>query len=200
MTTTAASTRLRELETRGVRIRPRALLTTMFARLLLGDLFFHGIGGAKYDQLTDAIVQEFFGFRPPAFAVLTATWKLPVAAPEHAAGQLREIKRLLRDLHFNPQRYVPLDERTQPLIAEKQRWIDNDAPDERRQRHSAIERLNAALQPFTAARAQRLLEQHDDCVPPAAPRPDSRLPRVFLLPLSGRLRARLPTGHLSEEL
>ena len=121
-------TRLRELETRGVRIRPRALLTTMFARLLLGDLFFHGIGGAKYDQLTDAIVQEFFGFRPPAFAVLTATWKLPVAAPENADGQLREVKRLLRDLQFNPQRYVALDERTQPLIAEKQRWIDDDAP------------------------------------------------------------------------
>ena len=160
----------------------------MFARLFLGDLFFHGIGGAKYDQLTDAIVQEFFGFRPPAFAVLTATWKLAVATPEHADGQLREVKRLLRDLQFNPQRYVPLDERTRPLIAEKQRWLDNDARGDggAPQRTRAIECSPAAVyrrsRAETAGTAGRLSS-------PAAPGPDSGLPRVFLLPLSGRLRA-----------
>ena len=30
-------------------------MTTMFARLLLGDTFLHGIGGAKYDQVTDSM-------------------------------------------------------------------------------------------------------------------------------------------------
>ena len=38
---------------RGVKIRSRALITTLWARLVLGDLFLHGIGGAKYDQVTD---------------------------------------------------------------------------------------------------------------------------------------------------
>src|SRR5690606_34281182 len=37
---------LRELTGRGVRLRTRALTTTLFARLCLSDLFIHGIGGA----------------------------------------------------------------------------------------------------------------------------------------------------------
>ena len=40
----------------GIKLRPRALVTTMYARLVLSDLFLHGIGGAKYDQLTDLII------------------------------------------------------------------------------------------------------------------------------------------------
>src|SRR5262249_52760991 len=43
----------RTLEPRGFKVRFRALTTTLYARLLLGDLFIHGIGGAKYDELTD---------------------------------------------------------------------------------------------------------------------------------------------------
>jgi len=57
---------LDQLERDGVRLRPRALTTTMFARLLLADLFVHGIGGAKYDELTDEIIAEFFGLEQPA--------------------------------------------------------------------------------------------------------------------------------------
>src|SRR5207253_1004951 len=48
-----AVAQLLALEERGIRIRTRALITTLAARLLLGDLFLHGIGGAKYDQVTD---------------------------------------------------------------------------------------------------------------------------------------------------
>ena len=44
------------LPARRIRLRTRALTTTMFARYLLGDLFVHGIGGAKYDELGDEIV------------------------------------------------------------------------------------------------------------------------------------------------
>ena len=44
----------------------------MYARVVLGDLFLHGIGGGKYDELTDAIVGRFLGVAPPEFAVVTA--------------------------------------------------------------------------------------------------------------------------------
>ena len=54
-----------DLPARGVRLRTRALTTTMFARYLLGDLFIHGIGGAKYDELGDEIARGFFGIEPP---------------------------------------------------------------------------------------------------------------------------------------
>ncbi len=65
----------------GVCLRPRALLTTMYMRMFLSDLFVHGIGGGKYDQLTDAIMADFFGVQPPLMAVATATMHLPITNP-----------------------------------------------------------------------------------------------------------------------
>ena len=54
------------LAAQGVKLRSRALVTTLFARLVLSDLFVHGIGGAKYDQLTDELIRSFYGCAPPA--------------------------------------------------------------------------------------------------------------------------------------
>ena len=56
-----------------LKLRPRALLTTMYARLVLSDLFMHGIGGGKYDQLGDMIMRSFFMITPPKFMVISAT-------------------------------------------------------------------------------------------------------------------------------
>ncbi len=66
------------LEAEGFKVRTRALTTTLFARLFLADLFIHGIGGGKYDELTDAIVRRFYGFEPPRYLVLSATRWLPL--------------------------------------------------------------------------------------------------------------------------
>ena len=55
--------KLQEFRSRGVKIRSRALITTLWARLVLGDLFLHGIGGAKYDQVTDLLIERFSGCR-----------------------------------------------------------------------------------------------------------------------------------------
>jgi hypothetical protein len=66
-----ASSQWLELALEGVCLRPRALLTTMYLRLMVSDLFIHGIGGGKYDQLTDGIVREFFGISPSA---MTLVW------------------------------------------------------------------------------------------------------------------------------
>ena len=51
----------------GCKVRSRALTTTLFARLLLADLFLHGIGGGKYDELTDELMRRFFGCRAAGF-------------------------------------------------------------------------------------------------------------------------------------
>ncbi len=66
------------LERDGYKVRSRALSNTLYARLFLGELFVHGIGGGKYDELTDAILRRFYGGEPPAFMVLTATRRLPL--------------------------------------------------------------------------------------------------------------------------
>ena len=73
-----AAERLLALPAEHIRIRSRALVTTLWARLVLGDLFLHGIGGAKYDQVTDSLMERFFGLEPPGILVLSATLQLPV--------------------------------------------------------------------------------------------------------------------------
>lgn len=98
---------LAELSPRGVRLRSRALTTTLFARLFLADLFIHGIGGAKYDAMTDEICELFFGVTAPHFATVTATAHLPLGSPfSVTAGDLRRLNHRIRDLHYNPDRYL----------------------------------------------------------------------------------------------
>lgn len=62
------------------RIAPRALTLTMFLRLLVADQFVHGIGGGRYDQITDRVIERFLDLAPPHFAVTTATLLFPDAA------------------------------------------------------------------------------------------------------------------------
>ncbi len=102
---------LRELEQEGWKVRTRALTTTLFARLILSDLFIHGIGGAKYDELTDDILRTFFSLEPPPFMVLTATLRLPLgdlfpARPEDASRGLW----VMNDQRWNPERYLETPE------------------------------------------------------------------------------------------
>ncbi|MGB0716056.1 MAG: hypothetical protein ACPGXK_09270, partial [Phycisphaerae bacterium] len=56
----------------GASIRPRALTLTLIARLLLADIFIHGIGGAKYDRMTDDLIRRYFGCQPPGFTCVSA--------------------------------------------------------------------------------------------------------------------------------
>ncbi len=70
-----------ELERRNVKIRSRALVTTLWARLVLSDLFVHGIGGGNYDRLTDRIIERFFQRKPQGFMILSATLHLPINKP-----------------------------------------------------------------------------------------------------------------------
>ena len=52
----------------------------MFMRLLLVDQFVHGIGGGRYDQVTDRLIASYFKIEPPKFSVTTATLFFPGAA------------------------------------------------------------------------------------------------------------------------
>ncbi len=86
-----------EILNSGVYLRPRALLTTMYLRLFVADLFVHGIGGGKYDQLTNGIIREFAGIDPPPMAVATATLQLTdlLGGDVHRASDLDEAIREL---------------------------------------------------------------------------------------------------------
>jgi hypothetical protein len=99
----------RRLERDGFKVRTRALTTTLFTRLCLADLFVHGIGGGKYDELTDAIIARHFGLTPPTFLVLTGTLRLPLPTFPATADDERAARRLVRDIHWNPQRHLSHD-------------------------------------------------------------------------------------------
>jgi hypothetical protein len=77
----AAADRLaRFLSDHAIRLSPRAMTLTCFLRLFMADQFVHGIGGARYDQVTDQVIERWFGLRAPAFSVTTATLLFPAAA------------------------------------------------------------------------------------------------------------------------
>jgi hypothetical protein len=102
----AAIEQLRTWTETGVRLRPRALTMTMYLRLFLADLFIHGIGGGKYDRLTDHLIQSFFQIPAPGFVVATATFRIPVQRHLVDQNDLRELRRMLREHWYHPERYV----------------------------------------------------------------------------------------------
>lgn len=133
---------LHSLESRGIRLRTRALTTTMFCRLLLGDLFIHGIGGAKYDELGDTITERFFRFPPPDFVTLSMTLRLGIPDFPTSESDLASIDRSLRDLKFHPERALtePLNEEVRKDVIAKRELLSAEAPT-RRQRLARLRAL-----------------------------------------------------------
>jgi hypothetical protein len=156
---------LEDLAARGIKIRTRALATTLFARLLLSDLFLHGIGGAKYDQVTDQIARQFFGFALPEFAAVSATLRLPICCSESNDEQ-HDLRHQLRELDFHPERFLDGDLNAggvRGIVTEKRRWISTPKSSESaRQRHTAIGDANSALQPFVAPQREHLQQRLDE--------------------------------------
>ena len=147
---------------KGIKIRPRALLTTMYSRLVLSDLFLHGIGGAKYDQLTDAIIHRFFGVRPPEFMTISATALLFEDQAQGLRNDLRRTRRLLREHRFHPERHVTQSPEVDRLVEEKNEWIQRQLPKgHRAERHRNIEEVNIALQDRLSVESARLSEELD---------------------------------------
>jgi hypothetical protein len=147
------------LPCRGIRLRTRALTTTMFARYLLGDLFIHGIGGAKYDELGDEISSRFFGFDAPPYLTVSMTLWLGLADDPASPEQLKQAARTIRDLTFNPDRHLSASSTGDPEIS---RWIEAkriaiggpvETHAQRLARFHEIRRCNEALQ--AAIRDQR---------------------------------------------
>jgi hypothetical protein len=160
---------LQQLPAQAWRFRTRALTTTIFARLCLSDLFIHGIGGAKYDEITDRILERFYGISPPPFLTLTATLHLPLGELSPVSpSDVPRLRQVLHDLDFNPDRHVAdapdiLLKRKRSLIVE---WTaahtDGLAYRERRarrasrrERHLQFKEVRDQLAPLASAERKR---------------------------------------------
>lgn len=109
------------LEGRGWKLRPRALTLTLFARVFLGDLFVHGIGGAKYDEMTDRLIERLYGLAAPEYLVTTTTVHLPLNPFLSMPSDIARVQSQLREVDFHAERYLSAEDRIrlQPLILEK---------------------------------------------------------------------------------
>jgi hypothetical protein len=146
---------LSRMEEHGVRLRPRALVTTLLARLLVADVFVHGIGGAAYDQITDDIVRRLLGSDPPRHAVVSGTLRLPLGRvfpgieSADPAADLTAVRRTLRDIAYHPERHLAADDlsaEARDLIVAKRRWVETvPTPTLSRRRCHEIRSANTRL-------------------------------------------------------
>ncbi|MCP4193620.1 MAG: hypothetical protein GY768_23660 [Planctomycetaceae bacterium] len=149
----AIGQQLSKLRSQGVKIRPRALMTTLFARLFLSDLFVHGIGGGKYDELTDLLVFRLFQVDAPGYLTATSTFRLPIERTRVTARSLAKLKQQLHQLRYHPEKFLPSrfdgDDQVAALVAQKYHWIRQQLPrGQRQQRHDGIEAANSSLRSF----------------------------------------------------
>lgn len=94
------------IEREGWQLRPRALALSAFARLLLADVFVHGVGGAKYDEVTEDCLRALLGVVPAPLCCVSATLRLPLPHSGVQPADIVAARQRSRDLRFNPQRHV----------------------------------------------------------------------------------------------
>jgi len=125
---------LSRMEEHGVRLRPRAIITTLLSRLLVADVFVHGIGGAAYDVITDEIVRRLIGSDAPRHAVVSGTLRLPLERifpgieSADPAAELAAVRQTLRDIAYHPERHLTAGEamagEVRDLVVAKHRWVE----------------------------------------------------------------------------
>jgi hypothetical protein len=153
-----------------VKVRPRALITTMYARLVLSDLFIHGIGGAKYDELTDEIIRRFFGIQPPKYITATATFRLPIDRPQVTIEDVRHSSRRIRDVRFHPESLLSeplvapdaaLKQELEALASEKRDYVRTHVLRGcSRDVYRGLDRINRAMRERLASVEAQLLAEH----------------------------------------
>lgn len=136
--------RLKALIRNGIKIRPKAIANTMYSRMFFSDLFIHGIGGAKYDLVTDEIIRDFFGVEPPGYATISATLHPPYKPFDASKGDVKTLKQVIKDMGHNPDRYasdkILEDAEMRSMVREKKELIANESHDSE-ERHHAFQRL-----------------------------------------------------------
>jgi hypothetical protein len=142
----------------GWRIRPRALLLSAFFRLLLADVFIHGIGGEAYDRVTEAWLLRGTGIVLPPIGVASGTLHLPADSNPDAATATPPTDHQLR---HNPQRYLPVSDdlarRRRELIAQCIE-LRTKQPRQRERRRSVRAQIRDVLDAILAAASADVAE------------------------------------------
>jgi len=88
-------------------VYPRAVALTLFCRLFLADLMVHGIGGGRYDQITDQILEKYFNRTAAPFTIASSTLHLDIRCDYPIDSRTRDtIQQEIRSLTFDPTRFL----------------------------------------------------------------------------------------------
>ncbi len=184
---TTALVQLQDLRGQGWKIRPRALTLTLFCRVCLGSVFVHGIGGAKYDEMTDKLMERWLKLTPPQIIVATATLRLferfagPPLEPEIA-----RLQRELRLIRWNPELVLqtaaaesvvfhsakerPFEEPKATILAERKATLHAEKSALRASaldpatRHTRLQSLNTALRAGLSEYEQQVRHDLQQCL------------------------------------
>ena len=142
---------LNHIKEAGFRIRPRAIINTMYARMFVCDLFVHGIGGAKYDLITDEIIKKFFKVEPPGYAAISATLHLPYDQYDVSPADADGLRQIIKKMNQHPENYgspeIMKEPSMQSMIAEKNRLItaETDNQEEKQQIFNQLKKLKTLM-------------------------------------------------------
>ena len=137
----SAESAARALAVHDLLLAPRAITLTLFQRVFVADLFVHGTGGGRYDEVTDAVIRDYFGIEPPPFAVASMTLLLPLGGRIVTDEDVADAERQLKRFEHNP------DE----LLAE----VEFDTPAERERADGLAARKAAAIAAIARPDADR---------------------------------------------
>ncbi len=136
----------------GFCLRPRALITTMYLRCFVSDLFVHGVGGGLYDQLTDRIIRDFLNIHPPEFVIASASLHLQLDSgdlPEFdlVQNEQHELARTFQLLRSNPANYLDVTDPVQAELVNKQHELLSRIPPRphKREWHRKITSLKESI-------------------------------------------------------
>jgi hypothetical protein len=132
---------VRALEDAGCLIVPKALALTLFARVFCCDLFIHGLGGGRYDAVTDGVCRRYYGVEPPRFAMASLTLHLPLPAQPPAEADIGALQERMNRITHNPDAFVG--------------EVEFDDPVKRRQADELVAEKAALLEQIAAAGADK---------------------------------------------
>ena len=157
------------LRVSGAVLAPKALALTLFVRLFVTDLMIHGVGGGRYDRVTDGVCRRYYGVEPPAYVVASMTMYLPLGAHVVSEDEVATAKERLNRLEHNPDALLgevdfdsaEEERRAMDLSADKARLVAEIAtPDaDKKQLGARIRENNAELSAVLEPLRQELVTE-----------------------------------------
>ncbi|VAX19515.1 hypothetical protein MNBD_NITROSPINAE01-164 [hydrothermal vent metagenome] len=143
-----------------LKIRPKAITLTIYLRLFVLDLFIHGVGGAKYDTITDKIIERFYKITPPGYACISATMGLDVPI-ENPQEKIDVITKNIRLAEQNPEKVAGEDREDIAILAQKKNLLVEKMAHPETDRKTTglmIKELNNKMKTLMAPEIKRLKE------------------------------------------